>query len=132
VENANSIILRMTPQGKITFSMNLPSVFSAILKNGNSGQAGDGTIVPEDTPGRYPMMIRHPPPVKGSGVCQHAAKRKRVWIAWTSRATHDRGGAIKEYLCIGTDITESREMENMMVQTEKMMSVGGTGCRHGP
>ena len=53
------------------------------------------------------------------------AAGNRVCIAWTSRATHDQSGAVKEYLCIGTDITERVRMENVMVQTEKMMSVGG-------
>jgi PAS domain S-box-containing protein len=125
VESANSIILRMTPDGKITFFNEFAQRFFGFAEKEILGKSVIGTIVPGDTPGGLKMMVapstRHGtrdfPNMLGSG--------KRVWIAWTSRTTRDSSGAPKEYLCIGSDITESRKMEAMMVQTEKMLSVGG-------
>jgi PAS domain S-box-containing protein len=125
VENANSIILRMTPLGKITFFNEFAQRFFGYTESEILGKPVLGTIVPEDTPDGIQMMIRQSSHRGAQESANMLRNGKRVWIAWTSRATHDRSGAIKEHLCIGTDITESREMENMMVQTEKMMSVGG-------
>lgn len=125
VENANSIILRMTPEGKITFFNEFAQRFFGFAEKEILGRFAVGTIVPEDTPGGIRMMVA---PSNQRGDRESAnmlCDGKRVWIAWTSRATVDRSGAPKEYLCIGTDVTESRKMETMMVQTEKMMSVGG-------
>jgi two-component system, NtrC family, sensor kinase len=125
VENANSIILRMTPEGKITFFNEFAQRFFGFAEKEILGRSAIGTIVPEDTPGGIRMMVA---PSNQRGDRESAnmlCNGKRVWIAWTSRATVDRSGAPKEYLCIGTDVTESRKMETMMVQTEKMMSVGG-------
>ena len=125
VENANSIILRMTPEGKITFFNEFAQRFFGFTEKEILGRSAVGTIVPEDTPGGIRMMVA---PSNQQGDRESAnmlCDGKRVVIAWTSRATVDRFGAPKEYLCVGTDVTESRKMEAMMVQTEKMMSVGG-------
>jgi len=125
VENANSIILRMTPEGKITFFNEFAQRFFGFTEKEILGRSAVGTIVPEDTPGGIRMMVapsnQHGDRESTNMLCDG----KRVWIAWTSRATIDNSGAPKEYLCIGTDVTESRKMETMMIQTEKMMSVGG-------
>jgi len=125
VESANSIILRMTPEGEVTFFNEFAQHFFGFTEKEILGKSVIGTIVPEDTPGGMRMMVA---PSNRRGEREYAnvlCSGKRVWIAWTSRATYDPSGAPKEYLCIGTDITESRKMEAMMVQTEKMMSVGG-------
>jgi two-component system NtrC family sensor kinase len=125
VENANSIILRMTPEGKVTFFNEFAQRFFGFTEKEILGRSAVGTIVPEDTPGGIRMMVapsnQHGDRESTNMLCDG----KRVWIAWTSRATIDSSGAPKEYLCIGTDVTESRKMETMMIQTEKMMSVGG-------
>ena len=125
MENANSIILRMTPQGTITFFNEFAQRFFGYTEVEILGRQVVGTIVPAETPGGIQMMVRQSSQRGGQSYANMLRNGNRVWIAWTSRTTHDHSGEIKEYLCIGTDITESRKMENMMVQTEKMMSVGG-------
>ncbi|WP_319406349.1 cache domain-containing protein [uncultured Desulfosarcina sp.] len=125
VENANSIILRMTPQGTITFFNEFAQRFFGYTELEILGKPVVGTIIPEETPDGIQMMVRQSSQRGGQSYANMLRNGNRVWIAWTSRTTHDRSGEIKEYLCIGTDITEARKMENMMVQTEKMMSVGG-------
>ena len=116
VENANSIILRMTPLGKITFFNEFAQQFFGYAESEILGKHVTGTIVSEDIPDGIRMMIR---PSGYRGRYEHANQLrngKPVWIAWTSRAIHDQAGAIKEYLCIGTDITESREAEQEMAR----------------
>ncbi|WP_319523311.1 cache domain-containing protein [uncultured Desulfosarcina sp.] len=125
VENANSIILRMTPEGKITFFNEFAQRFFGFTEKEILGRSAIGTIVPEETPGGIRMMVAPSNPRGDRESANMLCDGKRVWIAWTSRATYDQSGVPKEYLCIGTDVTESRKMETMMVQTEKMMSVGG-------
>ncbi|MEE4113760.1 MAG: cache domain-containing protein [Desulfobacteraceae bacterium] len=125
VENANSIILRMTPQGIITFFNEFAQRFFGYTEIEITGKHVVGTIVPENAPDGINMLIQPSNARGGQEYANLLRNGNRVWIAWTSRATHDRSGAVKEYLCIGTDITESRKLESMMVQTEKMMSVGG-------
>ena len=116
VENANSIILRMTPQGQITFFNEFAQRFFGYSEQEILGKTVTGTIVSGDTPHGMQMMINPPSARKGRASANILRNGKRVWIAWTSRATHDHSGAVKEYLCIGTDITESREAEQEMAR----------------
>jgi PAS domain S-box-containing protein len=116
VENANSIILRMTPQGLITFFNEFAQHFFGYAEREILGKSVAGTIVPGDTPYGMQMMINPSSARKGRASANILRNGKRVWIAWTSRATYDQNGAVKEYLCIGTDITESREAEQEMAR----------------
>lgn len=111
VENANSIILRMTPEGRVTFFNEFAQRFFGFTEKEILGKPAAGTIVPEETPDGIRMMARQSNPRGGQAYATVLRNGKRVWIAWTSRATYDGSGAVKEYLCIGTDITESREAE---------------------
>ena len=116
VENANSIILRMTPAGKITFFNEFAQRFFGYSEPEILGEPVVGTLVPTDTPDGIQMMVS-----QGNypGERAHANTLRdgtQVWIAWTSRAVRDNAGTIKEYLCIGTDITESREAEQEMAR----------------
>lgn len=125
VESANSIILRMTPSGKITFFNEFAQRFFGYSESEILGKLVTHTIVPESTSDGLSTMIKPSRDREGLEYANQLRDGKRVYIAWTSRAIRDQEGGIKEYLCIGTDITERVRMENMMVQTEKMMSLGG-------
>ena len=65
-------------------------------------------------------------------------KGKRVWIAWDQFYADTHGVSVPADQGIGAVHRQRHhgiqrvQMENMMVQTEKMMSVGGSGRRHGP
>jgi PAS domain S-box-containing protein len=116
VENANSIILRMTPGGKITFFNEFAQRFFGYTEPEILGKPVVGTLVSADTPDGIQMMVGQD---SYSGERAHANTLRdgtRVWIAWTSRAVRDNAGNITEYLCIGTDITESREAEQEMAR----------------
>jgi two-component system NtrC family sensor kinase len=125
VENANSIILRMTPQGKITFFNEFAQRFFGYDESEILGKSVTDTIIPESAPDGLSIMMHPSENREGLKYANRLRDGKQVYIAWTSRAVYGQLRTVTEYLCIGTDITERVRMENMMVQTEKMMSLGG-------
>ncbi len=120
VENANTVILRMDPQGRVTYFNEFAERFFGYSKEEITGKSVIGTIVPErESTGRdLAYMIRD--------LCSHAQKyhtninenmRKdggRIWISWTNRPMYDRKGGLREILCIGTDITELRQKDEQL------------------
>ena len=109
VENANSIILRMTPQGKITFFNEFAQKFFGYTESEILGRQVIGTILPPEMPNGIQMMVGPASHREEAEFVNILRNGQRVWIAWTSRTIYDASGVTKEYLCIGTDITESRQ-----------------------
>jgi PAS domain S-box-containing protein len=120
VENAGSIILRMTPAGQITFFNHFAEDFFGFSSEEILGRDVVGTIVPRhDSSGRDLEKLirnvgrdpdRHPS-------SEHENVRKdgeRVWVAWTHRALRDADGHVSEILCIGNDISERRRTEKKL------------------
>jgi len=131
VENANSIILRVDTRGRITFFNEFAQSFFGYREEDIIGQSSVGSIIPNDGPDP-------PDAVSAMGAMEgltddHAYHEmenmrrdgRRVRVAWTNKAVRNDTGEVVEYLCIGHDITARVRMESIMVQTEKMMSVGG-------
>ena len=137
VENANSIILRRDPSGKITFFNEYAQRFFGLSEQEILGKTMIGTIVPEKDsrgndqteaileigadPGKYPTH-------------EYENMRKggeRVWVSWTNKALRDPQGKIVEILCIGNDVTALREaerekhaLEARLQRAEKMEAIG--------
>jgi PAS domain S-box-containing protein len=137
VENANSIILRRDPLGRITFFNEYAQRFFGLSEKEILGKTMIGTIVPEKDsrgndqtealfeigadPGKYPTH-------------EYENMRKggeRVWVSWTNKALRDPQGKIVEILCIGNDVTALREaerekkaLEARLQRAEKMEALG--------
>jgi PAS domain S-box-containing protein len=137
VENANSIILRRDPAGKIAFFNEYAQRFFGFSEDEILGKNMIGTIVPEKDsrgndqtkallaigtdPGQYPTH-------------EYENKRsngERVWVSWTNRALHDPQGKVVEILCIGNDVTalreaerEKKDLEARLQRAEKMEAIG--------
>ena len=137
VENANSIILRWDPQGKITFLNEFGQKFFGYRENEILGRNLVGTLVPEtETTGRElrPLMelIRANPTAFEQNTNENRLRDgRRVWIAWTNKAVCDAAGHPIEVLSIGTDITERRraeaekaQLQAQLFQAQKIESVG--------
>jgi len=130
VENANSIIMRRDPEGRITFFNEYAQTFFGYPEKEILGRNVLGTIVPEvDSSGRdMAEMIRD----IGRNPDRYAANEnenvrrdgKRVWIAWTNKAIRDREGHVREILCVGNDITERKRLQEQLLQSRKMEAVG--------
>jgi PAS domain S-box-containing protein len=124
VENANSIILRWSPQGNITFLNEFGLRFFGYTEGEVIGRHIVGTIVPEsESTGRdlRPLLdsIGVNPKDFEQNINENMRRNgERVWISWTNKAVLGRGGEVLEVLSIGSDITERRKAEEK-VQNEK-------------
>jgi PAS domain S-box-containing protein len=122
VQNANSIILRMDPQGVITFFNEFAQRFFGYPEGEILGSNIVSTIVPPtDTAGLdLATMIADigKNPERFSNNENENMKRNgdRVWIAWTNKGIPDEHGNIREILCIGNDITERKQAEALLAR----------------
>lgn len=144
VQNANSIILRMDVNGRITFFNEFAQSFFGYTEEEILGQNMVGTIVPEqESTGRDLKtmiydIIRNPNKYGNSENENIRRDGKRVWIAWANRPIYDSNGNVSEILCIGNDISELKqarislekayqnlqEAQSRLIQSEKMASLG--------
>ncbi|MDJ0782998.1 MAG: cache domain-containing protein [Desulfosarcinaceae bacterium] len=114
VQNANSIILRMDTQGRITFFNEFSQTFFQFSEAEALGAAVTELIVPEGSGDFLAAAAATGADQAAFGHFEFANRRRdgrRVWIAWTSKAIAGAAGAVAEYLCVGNDITESRLAE---------------------
>lgn len=125
VENVNSIILRWTPRGEITFLNEFGQKFFGWTQAELVGGSVLGTIVPEtETTGRdlRTLMDRvcDNPAAFETNVNENVRRDgTRVWIAWTNKTVFDAAGNLVEVLSIGTDVTEQRRAEEAIKESEK-------------
>jgi PAS domain S-box-containing protein len=118
VEDANSIILRLGPDGTILYVNEFAERFFEYEPGELLGRDAVGTIVPEiDSEGRRTGDLVH-------GICrdptdhevnQNENVRKdgaRVYVAWTNRAIFAEDGSSLGILCVGNDITRLKEAED--------------------
>ena len=125
VQNANSIILRMDPKGKVTFFNEFAQMFFGYTEEEMLGCSVVGTIVPEtESSGRdLDFMIKdigiHPENYINNGNENMRRNGERVWVAWTNKTIRDGNGKVIEILCIGNDITEHRQLESLLEESEE-------------
>lgn len=124
VENANSIILRMDAEGRITFLNEFAQRFFGFTEREILGRYVVGTIVPEtDRNGRdlHQMiqdLARHPERYARNENENMRANGERAWIAWTNKPIFDVAGRLTECLCIGNDITDLKSVEEELVHAK--------------
>jgi PAS domain S-box-containing protein len=117
VESANSIILRWTRDGTITFLNEFGQRFFGYTAEEIIGRPVMGTIVPStESEGRdlrrLMEQIRTDPQSYEQNINENIRRNgDRVWIAWTNRVVSDAEGNVSGILSIGTDITERKRAE---------------------
>lgn len=117
VEHANSIIMRITADHTITFFNEYAQKFFGYPAGEIVGRNVLGTITPEvDSEGHdlRPMLraISADPEKYASNLNENMTRDgRRVWVHWANQATRDEAGYVVEILCVGTDVTKRREME---------------------
>jgi len=122
VEHANSIILRWTRDGCLTFVNEYGLKFFDYTAEELIGQHVVGTIVPEiESTSRdlRPLMeeiLKNPKAFEKNTNENMRRNGERVWIDWTNKAVLDEHGQIEEVLSIGTDITERRRAEAQIAE----------------
>ena len=114
---ANSIILRWSPDGRITFLNEFGLSFFGYTGNEIEGRPLVGTIVPEEeSTGRDLAAIidniREDPKRFERNVNENIRRDgERAWIDWRNRAVFNEDGKVREILSIGSDITELKNAE---------------------
>ena len=137
VENANSIILRMTPEGTITFFNEFAQRFFGYPEEEIIGRNVVETILPaRDSCGRTLGMMMKNIALYPDQYASYESENMlrdgtRVSIAWTNKAIYNGGDELAEILCIGNDVTDLKksEQEKKTLQTrlqraEKMEALG--------
>ncbi|MGE4290765.1 MAG: PAS domain S-box protein [Desulfovibrio sp.] len=123
VESANSVILRASPEGRITFINSFGLKFFGYAEKELLDRHLLGLIIPEiDSEGRnLRLMWRN----IVADIDNHALNKNenirkdgaRVWMLWSNRALRNEQGQITELLCIGNDVTllekSLRELEGL-------------------
>ncbi len=124
VENANSIVLEMDDEGKVTFMNRYGQEFFGYDETEIIGKSVIGTIVPEkDTLGNdlCPLIndvLINPQKYVSSENENIRKNGERVWVAWTNKAIRDPERGQPEILCIGIDRTEHKQAQQR--QAEEM------------
>jgi len=117
---ANSIILRWSSNGQITFLNEFGLKFFGYTETQIIGRNLLGTIVPEnDSAGQNlrQMLEGIPSDLKrfehniNENICRNG---QRVWIDWRNRIVLDDQGQVKEILSIGSDITDLKQAEEQI------------------
>src|SRR4030043_432090 len=125
VQNANSVILKMNPEGKVTFFNEFAQMFFGYNEEEMLGRSVVGTILPETgSSGLDPDFM-----IKDIGINPEKyitnenenlrRNGERVWVAWTNKAMRNGTGKVIEILCIGNDITERRRLEILLSESEE-------------
>lgn len=112
VENANSIILRLDTEGRITFFNEFAQSFFGYREDEILGCPALGTIVPptsetgDNLAETVAHLIANPQQYRFHENENIRRNGDRVWVAWTNKAILDNSGHVREILCIGNDITQ--------------------------
>ena len=118
VENANAVILRLSPEGTVTYFNECAERLFGFSAREIIGRSVIGTIVPaiESGSGRdLGEMIRTILDDPGSG--EHNENEnmtrdgRRVFVRWSNQAIRRLDGSVAGLLCIGQDVTARRAME---------------------
>jgi PAS domain S-box-containing protein len=114
VQNTQSIIIRIDPQGTITFFNTFALSFFDYTSDEVIGKNVVGTIIPlKSRSGHDLSMMANDLGFNAEGYAVNVMENvrrngDRVWIAWINKAIRDEEGHIVEVLCIGNDITDRR------------------------
>jgi PAS domain S-box-containing protein len=128
VEHANSIILRWTHDGRITFLNEFGLKFFGYSAEEIIGRQVVGTIVPPTERGgrdlrQLMLQVCAAPRAFEQNINENMRRNgERVTIAWTNKIVWGTQGEVAEILSVGTDITERRRAEEALRQSEAYLA----------
>lgn len=133
VENSNTIVLRLSPNGQILFINTYGLRFFGYTEQELVGRQLVGSILPETDAKGFPLwemargIVMIPEAYaqnENENICKDG---RRVRVAWSNKGLYGPDGELKEILSIGIDVTEnyrireenreSRERFELLVNT---------------
>ena len=117
VENANSIILKLDPEGNITFFNEFAQKFFGYKEEEILGKHAVGTILPQtDTAGNnltvlLSNILNNPEKYTTNENESIQRNGDHVWVSWANKPLFDATGKFAGLLAIGTDVTGRRRAE---------------------
>ena len=137
VESANSIIMRLDVQGRITFVNEFAQEFYGYNENEMIGKNILGLIVSDSDPGGVDVsgvlsdFYSHPDDYRNVENENILRTGESVWVSWSNKAIHDKDGNLAEILCVGNDITDRKKAEKdkksleiQLLRSQKMEAIG--------
>jgi PAS domain S-box-containing protein len=126
VENADLIVVRWTPDGRITYINRFGESFFGFSRDELIGRSIVGSIVPDrESSGRDLNEVFADVPQRPIAYRTHLNENinrrgDRFWISWTNKAVTDEEGRLLEILSFGRDCTAQQEAEKLVAwaQTE--------------
>ena len=125
VESANSIILKVNTDGRVTFINDYAQKFFGYSAEELLGRTAIDTIVPRtESTGRdlreMVDKIYSDPDSFLTNINENIKKNgERVWIEWKNKALFDKEGNRIGHMAIGRDITEKFKIEEKLRENEK-------------
>ncbi len=136
VESANSIILRVNDQGTITFFNEFAENFFGFSHDEIIGKNIVGTIITTSdgavkvTQESVQTFLNPAEYLAFNELTCFKKNGEPVWIAWNNKAVFDPSGKASEYLIVGTDITERKQVENALYQVNNKLNLVSSVARH--
>ena len=125
IDNANSAIVEMDPNGKISFMNKFALNFFGFPEAEILGQNVVGTIIAPEAAAATNWKDMINKIVTSPDASQHNEmenQRKggdKVWMAWTYKPIMDDSNNLKEILCAGIDRTQQKKVEEQAAQEIK-------------
>jgi len=129
VQNAKSIILRIDMDGYISFSNEYADRFFGYEVGELLGRPMVGTLMPEKSLEGKSMkrfinrLLLDPTAYLFNEILNTRKNGEMVWVAWANEPVLGRDGNIDEILCVGTDVTDRKIMEEALKQSERQYRV---------
>jgi PAS domain S-box-containing protein len=119
IDNANSIIMEIDVEGKISFANKFALNFFGFQEDEILGHNVIGTILAsaasasDDLRKMINDISLHPENYLHDETENLLKNGEKAWIIWTYKPIFDDGNNLKEILCIGIDITQHKKVEEM-------------------
>jgi len=129
VENVNSVVMRFDKEGIVHYINQFGLEHFGFTADEILESSLFDTIVPEkESTGRYLNeflrdMEQHPKRFINHTNQNKKADGSRVWTSWTNKVIYDENGNAKEFLSIGQDITEKKELEEANKNLQKQLEM---------
>ncbi|MBW3584974.1 MAG: MASE1 domain-containing protein [Cyanobacteria bacterium 0813] len=129
VENASSIILKLDPNGNITFFNEFAEIFFGYTQEEIIGKNAMGTIIPQtDLEGKnlqlvYNQILQNPDRFTSYENENLRRSGDRVWVSWANKPLVGSAGEILGILCIGTDITDRRKAQIALQKLNEKLEI---------